>query len=708
MATVEEFKVKVNVDGANKLDQLASASDAVRTKMAGLAGAILGVGFGAFVLGAARSADAMADLSDATDLTIGTIIGFGSALEQAGGKSKNAEKTILAFYNAIEVAADGGLKQQKAFEKLGISLDDLRTMSEADIMNKTITGLADMTAGSERSAVAATLLGKSFRSVAPEKFAQTLAEVKTRSDEAAVGTQTLADFNQQLETTFRDLQLAAAEVIGPVLSLFEGVAVSSGAAKTAVAGFGIATALIFGAAVLNSIGAFISAYKEISKVIKSAVVAQTALTALAGPAGWAIIAGAAVAATAAYIALDKAMGDAAETADKNPAIAPGGEKGGVVSKTNGPVKRDVTKAYSEEEKAIIESRKRIAQTLTEIDKNRSLTTMNDIRNIEVNKEADIAKAKETIYGQLHLSKGAMDEEFAAKRVELETKAEYDIAKVRADIDKQLAEQLLSIRRTTEEKQAQFTLEQQMSGMTGAAAEKAKAILDIEKDRRKTLDDIAKMKNLDPARAQAAIDAANQEYDAQKALAESQVDWQRSFSTGWEKSFNSYVDNATNAAKVAESMFSVMTSNMNGAIDNFVETGKFSFSDFTNSILKDILKIQLKSAVAGLFGGIGTAGSAGTGLFGALGGLFRANGGPVSSGSPYIVGEKGPELFMPASSGTIIPNNKLSSNESAMGTVVNYNISAVDSSSFKQMVARDPSFLYAVTEQGRRGVPQTRR
>lgn len=37
---------------------------------------------------------------------------------------------------------------------------------------------------------------------------------------------------------------------------------------------------------------------------------------------------------------------------------------------------------------------------------------------------------------------------------------------------------------------------------------------------------------------------------------------------------------------------------------------------------------------------------------------RAVGGPVSSGSPYMVGERGPELFVPGRSGTIVPNNKL--------------------------------------------------
>lgn len=34
---------------------------------------------------------------------------------------------------------------------------------------------------------------------------------------------------------------------------------------------------------------------------------------------------------------------------------------------------------------------------------------------------------------------------------------------------------------------------------------------------------------------------------------------------------------------------------------------------------------------------------------------RAGGGPVSAGSPYMVGERGPELFVPSASGTIVPH-----------------------------------------------------
>lgn len=41
--------------------------------------------------------------------------------------------------------------------------------------------------------------------------------------------------------------------------------------------------------------------------------------------------------------------------------------------------------------------------------------------------------------------------------------------------------------------------------------------------------------------------------------------------------------------------------------------------------------------------------------------FRAAGGPVSAGSPYVVGEAGPELFVPKGSGSIVPNDKLGGN-----------------------------------------------
>jgi hypothetical protein len=53
---------------------------------------------------------------------------------------------------------------------------------------------------------------------------------------------------------------------------------------------------------------------------------------------------------------------------------------------------------------------------------------------------------------------------------------------------------------------------------------------------------------------------------------------------------------------------------------------------------------------------------------------RENGGPVNSRKSYLVGERGPELFVPNSNGSIVPNNRMGSS----GQIININVSgAID-------------------------------
>jgi hypothetical protein len=58
--------------------------------------------------------------------------------------------------------------------------------------------------------------------------------------------------------------------------------------------------------------------------------------------------------------------------------------------------------------------------------------------------------------------------------------------------------------------------------------------------------------------------------------------------------------------------------------------------------------------------------------------YRAAGGPVTGGSPYIVGEKGPELFVPGRSGSIVPNHALGGGGSGVTTNVVVNVDAAGS------------------------------
>lgn len=86
----------------------------------------------------------------------------------------------------------------------------------------------------------------------------------------------------------------------------------------------------------------------------------------------------------------------------------------------------------------------------------------------------------------------------------------------------------------------------------------------------------------------------------------------------------------------------------------VRTGKLGFEDLrvmAVQVLGEIAASALHQGIASL------AGSTGGGLAGLIGGLFggapgRATGGPVSPARPYWVGERGPELFVPASAGTV--------------------------------------------------------
>ena len=89
----------------------------------------------------------------------------------------------------------------------------------------------------------------------------------------------------------------------------------------------------------------------------------------------------------------------------------------------------------------------------------------------------------------------------------------------------------------------------------------------------------------------------------------------------------------------------------------------------------------------------------------IGGLFGfADGGYIPGNKMAVVGEEGPELFMPAGSGTIVPNFANGGGGGGM-TSVTYNINAVDAKSFRQLVAADPEFIYNVTLAGSRRVPQ---
>lgn len=183
------------------------------------------------------------------------------------------------------------------------------------------------------------------------------------------------------------------------------------------------------------------------------------------------------------------------------------------------------------------------------------------------------------------------------------------------------------------------------------------------------------------------------------------------------------DKFVRVKEMTDSVFGNMTS----AIENFVKTGKFAFKDFAASVIRDLIAIQIKAQATSLFstglkalgigvpsGAIGGGGGFGTGKnYGNLDlGSFFADGGDPPVNKVSVVGERGPELFIPRTAGTIIPNNALASIGGG-GQTINYNgpfiqsMSAIDTQSGLQFLAKNKQSVWSAYQSANRGIPMSR-
>lgn len=183
---------------------------------------------------------------------------------------------------------------------------------------------------------------------------------------------------------------------------------------------------------------------------------------------------------------------------------------------------------------------------------------------------------------------------------------------------------------------------------------------------------------------AGLDRSLQDYDDYYAsLREKQESW----TNGATEAMANYAESSRNAMAQSSNAATNAFKRMEDGIVTFATTGKFNFADFAQSVIADLIRIQARAALSGLFtqlGGLimGAAGGAGgtdTGTAGisstspvdmsSVQGIeLRAAGGPVSAGQPYIVGEVGPELFVPPASGSIVPNSALGGAAAGGGSV----------------------------------------
>lgn len=132
-----------------------------------------------------------------------------------------------------------------------------------------------------------------------------------------------------------------------------------------------------------------------------------------------------------------------------------------------------------------------------------------------------------------------------------------------------------------------------------------------------------------------------------------------------KDFQSVEDTKKSVADLMTNVGQSFTGAFDSAFQSIIDrtsSVKDAFRKMALDILRSVTSLFLNRAMQQLMGGFtpGSNGVAGTGtgligsLIGKMFGGFRAGGGTVQAGKAYVVGERRPELFVPNTSGSIVP------------------------------------------------------
>ena len=762
-------QINVSVNGLNSLDTLDKKLTGLGNQFSGLKTKLAGIGLAAFGRSALAMADDLNDLSNATGIAIGRLVEYKDALMAAGGQADAMAGGIVKFTQTIDDAAQGSLKSQNAFAELGITLTDLKTLSEEDLLAKALSGFDKITDKSREAALKMDIFGKSFKTVDPRQMADALKEAAGSGDKYAQSIKQAADLNDKMAKSMTDLKIAFLQVTAPIVDMIQKITDGGknidtlvtiikvlGTVLLAVFGGGIAMAVVrFFGMFARGITAIGPALAQLGKLFtgfgaSAATGSITAARAFAPTSslmtalrGVLTMAGTVAGALAGIFGLGG--GGTPE------APATGGTASENAGKKEGDSAREVTDALAKKRGEI--------ENVTKAFKNQNAQLLDNI-NVErmlvgvSADEAEIVRAQEEIYKRaadesekLRDAKKALGKEesalgsvYDAQIKKIGEVAQVDAARIKAQLEnlqgakmleqervnmlqrineqlerqKKLDEAILQIRQSTQAQLDTATFEKEQMGRSPmeqkfAAIQQSAQKAGLEASRAFAAGFEDGGDGLTPERAKQLSDGLAliaQRYQQISDVQSANLSQSRTFDQGWKEAFDNYMDNATNAAMRAGEVFSSITNNMGSAIDKFVQTGKFSFGDFTRSIIQDLLKIELRAQATKILGLVGGGG----GIFSAIGSLLGfANGGNPPINKPSIVGEKGPELFVPKTAGTIIPNGGSvggGGGGAAATTNVtnNYNISAIDSKSVAQFFAENRKTMLGTMQLAQKELP----
>lgn len=146
--------------------------------------------------------------------------------------------------------------------------------------------------------------------------------------------------------------------------------------------------------------------------------------------------------------------------------------------------------------------------------------------------------------------------------------------------------------------------------------------------------------------------------------------------------------AQQAERIGETLDGVaraLSNTFGRAFDQILRTGEADIGRLVSGLSRDLARLGLNV----VFDALGKQAG------GLLGGIFgKAAGGPVTSGTAYLVGERGPELFVPSEPGRIAPG-------AAPATQITFNVQAADVQGFLQSEAQIVSMLTRAVARGQR-------
>jgi len=819
------YTVAIEATGAQAtLAKLNKQVDGVSAAFGSLKTALAGIAFGAMIANANRFADSIADLSDATEISIQNILGFTAAVAANGGTIEGAQKGIAKLVSSIDDAANAAGSGREAFSDVGIGLDDLRTKTSSEIFDQAIKGLAGITDVATRARIATQLLGKEAKLINFKNVSSDFNSASASSVKYASAIKAGADAQQALETNMKNLTVALLQVIEPLNKLVGSINVSSEAFASIikVIGYVAGAYLIFGkglavvkgtmdillpalraaggafaflgAQALLMAGNFGQIFTNLAKMVGALFGAGTASVSLAAALAAALrlalrfagVVGIVMAVVEAVNFLIRAItgvdildktikkfGELYDAAKKYFGLGQEGPQGRSYSaddakrmqedldKRNTEIKRGqeaMAKFRGEVAKANLESKlalqiqgaslsnigfrigfEKSIVGLTE-DQKELQTQIYDIEMQRIDLQDDYARAIKKLQQEQSNTKDEEQNKLLGARIAIIQAEARESSELYGRHKEGITDQirLLQSARTIETARLQdqqnmvkaiedqISRQQQLGDLMQSASDKAvdvkfagtqagkspmqQQMAQIQEDARKAALEAGRafaagFEGMDLTTAQAkeladGLSAIAEKYKAIAVEQTSQLDTSRTFEAGWKKAFNSYADDATNAAKRAGDLFNSVTNSMNSAIDNFVDNGKFSFGDFASSLIKDMIKIELKASAMNLMKMMG--GSGGGGFLASIGSMLGfANGGDPPIGKASVVGENGPEIITPRGATTVTP---MGAGGGQNVTNNYYTVNAVDAKSVAQLFAENRKTLLGSVKMAEKELP----